>query len=78
MYLRKCSVEAGLREREESFSHHDPHLNAGGAVVGWNVDFQDDLESSALCSVHEFTFLIRLRLNQWIILKMSEMHTYAF
>lgn len=38
----------------------------------WNVDFQDDLESSALCSVHEFIFLSRLRLNQWIILKTSE------
>lgn len=36
----------------------------------WNVDFQDDLESPALCSVHEFIFL---RLNQWVILKTSEM-----
>lgn len=74
VYLRTCSAELRHRERSNLVTTTLAALQ-GALLCGqkWEVEFQGDIESSVLYSVHEFMFLTGLRLNQWIILKISGM-----
>lgn len=71
VFEKLCSAE--LRGREESFSHQGVlHGALQGALLCW-ISGLEDMESSLLRSVNEFVFCTGLRLNYWIIFKISGM-----